>query len=305
MMAGICSAGVPWPSSSPARRFRLPSARIVAVRSPTPATPAKVSCRAPRARAYATHSRHTCAVAIPAAFMPWACAAAPARAAAFLAAPATSTRIMSSERSQTRPASSKTLPSCSRRSGSRLPRTSAAVPETASFACAGPPSEAIARARTRSETYSDGSAAEPLPLELDHRPDAGTHGVGEGGRRVVGAGKGERSAHPELDLLGPDLPAPPDLLRAVDRDGQDRGAGLEREPSEATLRPRQRTASMAGPLGEDADGSPALQDLAGGGQRLRVRLSAPDGVGAEAVEDPALPALLEELDLGDIVERPA
>ena len=44
MIPGICSAGVPWPSSSPARRLRLPSARIVAVRSPIPAMPAKVSC---------------------------------------------------------------------------------------------------------------------------------------------------------------------------------------------------------------------------------------------------------------------
>ena len=49
MIPGICSAGVPCPSSSPARRLRLPSARIVAVRSPTPAMPANVSCSAPRA----------------------------------------------------------------------------------------------------------------------------------------------------------------------------------------------------------------------------------------------------------------
>ena len=60
MIPGICSAGVPSPRSSPARRLRLPSARMVAVRSPTPAMPAKVSCSAPRARAYATHSRQTC-----------------------------------------------------------------------------------------------------------------------------------------------------------------------------------------------------------------------------------------------------
>ena len=44
---GICSAGTPLPRSSPARRLRLPGARIVAVRSPTPARPAKVSIRAP------------------------------------------------------------------------------------------------------------------------------------------------------------------------------------------------------------------------------------------------------------------
>ena len=45
----VCSAGVPAPSSSPARRLRLPGARIVAVRSPTPASPEKLSELAPRA----------------------------------------------------------------------------------------------------------------------------------------------------------------------------------------------------------------------------------------------------------------
>ena len=54
-------------------------------------------------------------------------------------------------------------PACARRSGSVLPSTSAAIPAAASRACAGPPSEAIARARTRSETYSFGSA----PMRLD------------------------------------------------------------------------------------------------------------------------------------------
>ena len=55
--AGISSAGVPAPSSSPARRLRPVGAIIVAVRSPTPARPAKVSSSAPRASAYSMHSR--------------------------------------------------------------------------------------------------------------------------------------------------------------------------------------------------------------------------------------------------------
>ena len=46
MIEGISSACVPFPSSSPARRLRLPGARIVAVRSPMPARPEKVSGRA-------------------------------------------------------------------------------------------------------------------------------------------------------------------------------------------------------------------------------------------------------------------
>ena len=48
---------MPAPSSSPARRFRLPGAITVAVRSPTPARPVNVSRRAPRERANSTHSR--------------------------------------------------------------------------------------------------------------------------------------------------------------------------------------------------------------------------------------------------------
>ena len=45
------AAGTPLPSSSPARRLRLPSASTVATRSPAPASPANVSGRAPCRRA--------------------------------------------------------------------------------------------------------------------------------------------------------------------------------------------------------------------------------------------------------------
>ena len=47
----MLAAGTPWPSSSPARRLRLPSATTVATRSPAPASPANVSsCAAAAAR---------------------------------------------------------------------------------------------------------------------------------------------------------------------------------------------------------------------------------------------------------------
>ena len=103
------------------------------------------------------HSRQIAATAIPAALRPCGSAAAAARAAAFLAAPAISTPVTSRVRSQTSPARSKTSPIWTRSSSSPDPRTSAAEPETASRAWAGPPSEAIPRARTRSPTYSEGS----------------------------------------------------------------------------------------------------------------------------------------------------
>ena len=91
----------------------------------------------------------------------------------------------------------------------------------------------------------------------------------------------------------------------MDGDGKHGRAGLEREPAEAALRPGQRSGPVPGALGEDADRAAALEDLAGGDQGLLVGLAAAHRVGAEPVEDPALPALLEELDLGDVVEGPA
>ena len=51
MAASTAPAGSPAPTSSPARRLRLPSARAVATRSPAPASPANVSLRPPFASA--------------------------------------------------------------------------------------------------------------------------------------------------------------------------------------------------------------------------------------------------------------
>ena len=121
------------------------------------------------------HSLQISATAMPAALRPWGSAAAAASAAAFLAAPAISTPVTSRERSQTRPAVSKTSPSWVRRSWSAEPSTSAAEPETASRAWAGPPRQAIARARTRSPTYSAGSwprgGIRPLVISrIEERP---------------------------------------------------------------------------------------------------------------------------------------
>jgi hypothetical protein len=42
-----------------------------------------------------------------------------------------------------------------------------------------------------------------------------------------------------------------------------------------------------------------------GDQGLLVGSAAPHRIGAEAVQDPALPSLLEELDLGDVVKGAA
>ncbi len=71
------------------------------------------------------------------------------------------------------------------------------------------------------------------------------------------------------------------------------------------LRPGERALADPGPLGEDHDGAAALDREPGGLDRGLVRLAAADREGAEAAEDPALPALLEQLDLGDELNRAA
>ena len=60
-----------------------------------------------------------------------------------------------------------------------------------------------------------------------------------------------------------------------------------------------------GALGEDDDGAAALDDQARGLHRRLVGLAAADREGAEPGEDPALPALLEQLDLGDELQAAA
>ena len=59
--------------------------------------------------------------------------------------------------------------------------------------------------------------AEPLPLQLDHRPDTGADRVGERRRRVLGAREGEGAPKPDLDLLRADLPAAPAPVRCRGR----------------------------------------------------------------------------------------
>ena len=62
---------------------------------------------------------------------------------------------------------------------------------------------------------------------------------------------------------------------------------------------------MRVPSGKITTASPRLEQLARGRDRLLVRLAAADREGAEAVEEPALPAVVEQLLLGDEVDRPA
>ena len=129
-------------------------------------------------------------------------------------------------------------------------------------------------------------------------------GLGQRRRGLLGAREGHRPAEPHLDLARPDPPAAADVFGAEHGGRDHRRAGLQGEAADAALRGRQRAGPDPGALGEDADGAAALDDQAGGLHRVLVGLAAADREGAEPGEDPALPAALEELDLGDVVHRP-
>ena len=88
------------------------------------------------------------------------------------------------------------------------------------------------------------------------------------------------------------------------RDGDDGRAGLEREAADAAARAAERAGADARALGEDQDAVAAREDRLGGLEHRAVGVAAVDRERAERVEDPGLPALLEELPLGDVVHRP-
>jgi hypothetical protein len=66
----------------------------------------------------------------------------------------------------------------------------------------------------------------------------------------------------------------------------------------------ERTTTYAGPLREDHDTVAARENRASGGHRLFVTATAIDRKSSKAVEQPGLPATLEQLTLGHVVDRP-
>src|SRR5205807_940579 len=195
--------------------------------APTPAGPANVSGRPPRLRASASTSANTFPAAAPAMLGPAIDAAAAARAAAFLAHPASSTPVMSVVLVTSSPAVRMTSLSCRANPRSCVAITIEAPFSSTSAACDGPPSVATARAvpdllglllapaaeidlepgvRERDrETRSPragaddrgatdrGEAAEPLPLEHHARPDAVRDRTRELRRCVLDAREAQRA----------------------------------------------------------------------------------------------------------------
>ena len=147
--------------------------------------------------------------------------------------------------------------------------------------------------------------AEPLPLEHHVRPDAVGHGGRELRRDRVDLREGERPADPRANLLRADAPAPADGLGADQRDRDDRRAGLQREAADAALGAPERARPGAGALGEDQDAVAALEDRPRGLEHVRVAGAAAHREGAERADEPRDEPVLEDLALGDVVDRPA
>ncbi len=232
------------PGSGPRQRRRRAALRragcgsagaiTVAVRSPTPASPVKVSSWAPAASAYSTHSRQIVAAAIPAALSPYASAAAAPSEAAFLAAPAISTPTTSSLRSQTSPALSKTSPSWARRFAS----AGAQHQRRHSGGClAGVGRAAQRRDRPGADSLADVVArelAERLhqPLgEQEHgraRADPIAERADGGGQRRGRHGKADEIHPGELDVAG--APHGDGLGQARPRAGSEGSRAWRRSP---------------------------------------------------------------------------
>ena len=130
---------------------------------PVPASPIIDSGRAPPASA----QRHTSAkmwpAAAPAAFRPCASVAPQASAAAFLAAPASSTPIGSFDSSHTTPARMNTPPARLASDSSVEAATSPAPSLTISRACAGPPMQAVRSAPKRCRASSSAACRRVAP----------------------------------------------------------------------------------------------------------------------------------------------
>ena len=188
----------------------------------------------------------------------------------------------------------------SARSGVRVPSWTSIPPRASSTATAVPqlpaPITAALRSGGRPPSHSHCSS-----ITGQMRAPTELASAGDGS---LGAREGESASEADLDLLRADLPAPPDLLGSMDGHRQDGRPRLEREAPESALRASERARPVPGSLREDADSAAPLQHPPRGDQGLLVRLASADGIGAEPVEDPALPAPLEELDLRHVVEGP-
>jgi hypothetical protein len=148
-------------------------------------------------------------------------------------------------------------------------------------------------------------SAEPFPLQRDAGPDSLGRGGGQARRWVCESREADGCATAQADLARAYTPAAAHRIGAEHCYRNDRRAGFEREATDPAARRSQRPGAYAGALREDHDAIAAAQDYASGRHRLRVAGAAVDRKGAECAEHPCLPALGEQLALGDVVDGAA
>ena len=148
------------------------------------------------------------------------------------------------------------------------------------------------------------SAAKPLPLQADTSPDTFSYAKGYRRGRPLGLREAKRTTATETDLAGPYTPTSPHVLGAHHRHRYDGNPSLQSKPSNPAVGMSERPRAYAGPLREDHDTVTTLENRASGGHRLFVPVSTIDGKGPQAVEQPSLPAMLEQLALCHVVDGP-
>ena len=149
-------------------------------------------------------------------------------------------------------------------------------------------------------------AAQPLPLQADARPDA----LGDSGRERRRGVRDGRKAASDAQREGA-----PCADGYASPGGRPRCRSPRPEPqarrSRSARRPTPRRGSPSGPgrtrvpSGNSDHAVSPREDRPGGLHRLPIAGAAVDGEGAEAVQQPRLPALLEQLALGHVVDGTA
>ncbi len=147
-------------------------------------------------------------------------------------------------------------------------------------------------------------SAEPFPLERDACPDPLRRGCGQRRRGSSNGREADGGAAAQPDLTRANAPAAAHGVGAEHRDRHDRSAGFERQATHAAAWRSERPGPHAGALGKDHYAVAAAQDRPSGRHRFDVARTAVDREGAERAEHPRLPALCEQLALGDVIDRP-
>ena len=121
---------------------------------------------------------------------------------------------------------------------------------------------------------------------------------------MLGARKAKRAPDAHLHAVRADAPPAAGVLGADDCHGNDGHSGFERQAAHPPARAPERPRAHARALGKDDHAVAALEDLARGVHRAGVAGPAVDGESSERTQKPRLPAALEELALGHVVDGP-